>query len=52
MPLPSGIMGKDFTDVNQIEQQGKSLTNGKPKKLLRSIQSAFQELVDSAVVRL
>lgn len=52
VPLPSGIMGKDFTDVNQNEQQGKSLTNGKPKKLLRSIQSAFQELVDSAVVRL
>ena len=49
VPLTSGVTGKDFADTSQ---ERKPLTNGKPKKLLKSIQSAFQELVDSAVVRL
>ena len=43
---------KDFVGVGQNGRQKKVLSDGKPKELLRSIQMAFQELVDSAVVRL
>ena len=46
----SGI-DKNFVGVDQNGRQ-KVLSDGKPKELLRSIQTAFQELVDSAVVRL
>ena len=43
---------KDFAEVSQNGWQKKALSDRKPKELLKSIQTAFQELVDSAVVRL
>ena len=50
--VPLSGTGKDFVGVSQNGWQKKALSDGKPKELLKSIQTAFQELVDSAVVRL
>ena len=43
---------KDFAGVSQNGWQKNVLSDRNPKELLKSIQTVFQELVDSAVMRL